>query len=161
MAGDRSSSKKQGKGVQTPSISTRSRAAAGFNVLEGLDENFPTLTVGNSGTKLSGKTAALQVAAIDGGTAPAQGINGKSAALQVAAIDGATTSVQDINGKPLPAGNPSATTEVLTDFTKPRVFELVSPAAGTVPPAAGSEKKTPPGKSSAPMPPAQATVGVI
>ncbi|CAH9115694.1 unnamed protein product [Cuscuta epithymum] len=40
--------KKQGKPVATPSVNTRSRAAVGFNALDGLDDNFPALLGGKS-----------------------------------------------------------------------------------------------------------------
>ncbi|CAH9082606.1 unnamed protein product [Cuscuta europaea] len=41
--------KKQGKGLQTPSVNIRSRTSSGFNVLDCLEENFPILHTGKPG----------------------------------------------------------------------------------------------------------------
>ncbi|CAH9117176.1 unnamed protein product [Cuscuta europaea] len=50
--------KKQGKGVATPSVNTRSRAAVGFNALDGLDDNFPALHGGGKSGKQTVDTMA-------------------------------------------------------------------------------------------------------
>ncbi|CAH9098836.1 unnamed protein product, partial [Cuscuta europaea] len=117
--------KKVGKGGATPSMSTRSRASAGFSVLEDLDVDFPILQAGNgkltqgspAGSRIENPSTDLQVSSNPGNKEVTAGI-GKltqgSPAGSGIVYETSATELQ-VNSKP---GNKQVTAAMLTSSGK-------------------------------------------